>query len=222
MIPDSTVSGIHCKIYAYVSFLNSARHFMRATRAAYNLVMAALWSHCKTYHRTVSTLTGQGYARPRYYSWTAIPYRSRPEVRHLDIHYLYARLTYMDAEFECMHALTAPPQRVHFFDPTPRDDEVMKTKVRGTPPSSPSWTYHHCQHIGHYLLTSHCLGSGSFATVHLGMDSGSSSYKQVACKIIKRKKGQKMDKLMKEVRILTALYHVRSFLFSFCHADTSR
>ncbi|GJE87570.1 kinase-like protein [Phanerochaete sordida] len=39
------------------------------------------------------------------------------------------------------------------------------------------------------------------------MDSNNASYKQVACKIIKRKKGQKMDKLMKEVRILTALDH---------------
>ncbi|KIP12573.1 hypothetical protein PHLGIDRAFT_39021, partial [Phlebiopsis gigantea 11061_1 CR5-6] len=57
------------------------------------------------------------------------------------------------------------------------------------------------------LLTSHCLGSGSFATVHLGMDSGHPSYKQIACKIIKRKKHQQMDKMMKEVRILTSLNH---------------
>ena len=70
------------------------------------------------------------------------------------------------------------------------------------------------QQIGRYLLTSHCLGSGSFATVHLAMASGSASYKQVACKIIKRKKDQKMEKMMKEVRILTALNHVRSIAIS--------
>lgn len=87
--------------------------------------------------------------------------------------------------------MLSAPQRTHFFDPTPRSDEVMKTKQ-----------------IGQYLLTSHCLGSGSFATVHLGMDSGHPSYKQVACKIIKKKKNQRMDKMMKEVRILTALNHV--------------
>lgn len=32
------------------------------------------------------------------------------------------------AEFECVHVLCSP-QRAHFFDPTPRSDEVMKTKV---------------------------------------------------------------------------------------------
>ena len=40
------------------------------------------------------------------------------------------------------------------------------------------------------------------------MDSGSSIYKQVACKIIKKKKNQEMEKMMKEVRILTTLNHV--------------
>lgn len=58
------------------------------------------------------------------------------------------------------------------------------------------------------MLTTHCLGTGSFATVHLGMDASHSSYKQVACKIIKKKKDQKIEKLMKEVRILTGLNHV--------------
>ena len=67
----------------------------------------------------------------------------------------------------------------------------------------------HIQHIGHYILTSHCLGTGSFASVHLGMDASRSSYRQVACKVIKKKKDQKLDKMMKEVRILTGLNHVR-------------
>ena len=59
------------------------------------------------------------------------------------------------------------------------------------------------------MLTTHCLGTGSFATVHLGMDVSQSTYKQVACKIMKRKKDQRLEKMMKEVRILTGLNHVR-------------
>jgi meiosis-specific serine/threonine-protein kinase MEK1 len=69
----------------------------------------------------------------------------------------------------------------------------------------------HCytQIIGQYVLTNHCLGSGSFATVHLGLDTTHRFYKQVACKIIKKKKDSKGEKMMKEVRILKGLNHVR-------------
>ncbi len=73
--------------------------------------------------------------------------------------------------------------------------------------------------LGRYLLTSHCLGSGSFAIVHLAMDFSRQSSKQVACKIIKKKKDQKLEKLMKEVRILTGLDHVRD-LFACSHILT--
>lgn len=64
------------------------------------------------------------------------------------------------------------------------------------------------QRIDNYVLTTHCLGTGSFATVHLGMDVSQTTYKQVACKIMKRKKDQRLEKMMKEVRILTDLNHV--------------
>lgn len=53
---------------------------------------------------------------------------------------------------------------------------------------------------------SHCLGSGSFATVHLAMDT--SAFKQVACKCIKRKSNDKIGKIKKEVDILLTLSHV--------------
>ena len=52
--------------------------------------------------------------------------------------------------------------------------------------------------------------SGSFASVHLAVDGCRSSYRQVACKIIKKKKDIKLEKMMKEVRILTGLNHVCS------------
>ena len=53
---------------------------------------------------------------------------------------------------------------------------------------------------------SHCLGSGSFAQVHLAMDT--SAFKQVACKCIKRKSSDKIEKIRKEVDILLDISHV--------------
>ncbi|KAI0347832.1 kinase-like protein [Trametopsis cervina] len=93
-------------------------------------------------------------------------------------------------KFQCVHTVRREEERVHFLDPTPRMDSPKKTKT-----------------VGSYILTDHCLGSGSFATVHLGLDSTQKVYKQVACKIIKKKKDSKTDKMMKEVRILTGLNH---------------
>ena len=60
---------------------------------------------------------------------------------------------------------------------------------------------------------SHCLGSGSFAQVHLAMDT--SAFKQVACKCIRRKSSDKIEKIRKEVDILLNLTHV-SWVFISC------
>jgi meiosis-specific serine/threonine-protein kinase MEK1 len=57
-----------------------------------------------------------------------------------------------------------------------------------------------------YVLTSHCLGSGSFATVHLAVDTA--AHRQVACKSIRTKKEGDLAKVMKEYTILMALHHV--------------
>jgi meiosis-specific serine/threonine-protein kinase MEK1 len=62
------------------------------------------------------------------------------------------------------------------------------------------------QRIGDFVVTSHSLGSGSFATVHLAMDRR--RRRQVACKIIKAKNGKEVSSLFKEVDILTAVQHV--------------
>ncbi|KAI0963960.1 hypothetical protein AcW1_000896 [Taiwanofungus camphoratus] len=91
-------------------------------------------------------------------------------------------------KFECVHVQKLPSQKANIFDPTPPREPSLKTK-----------------RIGRYLVTSHCLGSGTFATVHLAMDA--SAHRQVACKTIKRKSNDKIDKVMKEVNILIALNH---------------
>jgi serine/threonine protein kinase len=62
------------------------------------------------------------------------------------------------------------------------------------------------QKIGDFIVTSHSLGTGSFATVHLAMDH--QKHRQVACKIIKAKNGKEVSSLMKEVDILSAVQHV--------------
>ncbi|KAL4241822.1 protein kinase superfamily protein [Abortiporus biennis] len=63
------------------------------------------------------------------------------------------------------------------------------------------------QSIGRWVVTSQALGSGTFATVRLAMDTSQSAHKQVACKTIKRKKTSKQSTIMKEVQILGALNH---------------
>lgn len=67
--------------------------------------------------------------------------------------------------------------------------------------------------IGRYTVTSHCLGSGSFATVHLALDIA--EHRQVACKMIRTRKEGEMSKVWKEVRILMALDHVSAVLVAF-------
>ncbi|KAI0715375.1 kinase-like protein [Earliella scabrosa] len=91
-------------------------------------------------------------------------------------------------KFECIVLHKEPEQKVNIFDPTPPPQASLKTK-----------------RIDRYLVTSHCLGSGSFATVHLAMDT--SAFRQVACKCIKRKSSDKVDKIRKEVDILLNINH---------------
>ncbi|KAJ1307507.1 hypothetical protein OPQ81_001606 [Rhizoctonia solani] len=70
-----------------------------------------------------------------------------------------------------------------------------------TPPQRPKE-----RTAGNYVITSHTLGSGHFATVHLGFDSA--RQRQVACKTIKACKGAEvMKEVMKEIKILSSLNH---------------
>ncbi|KIJ21928.1 hypothetical protein PAXINDRAFT_63847, partial [Paxillus involutus ATCC 200175] len=75
------------------------------------------------------------------------------------------------------------------------------TRPSQTVPSQP----HSFKDLGRYLITSHCLGTGSYATVHLALDT--SAHRQVACKIIRRKEGSDLKKEMKEATLLMALHH---------------
>ena len=69
------------------------------------------------------------------------------------------------------------------------------------------------QYIGNYVVTSQCLGSGSFATVNLAIDPA--RYRQVACKSIRTKRDYDVDQVMKEVRILMTLKHVSDIIVLF-------
>ncbi|KAG6890735.1 hypothetical protein C0992_013118 [Termitomyces sp. T32_za158] len=70
-----------------------------------------------------------------------------------------------------------------------------------TPPAQPAH-----KRIGNYIVTSQCLGSGSFATVHLALDPV--KRRQVACKSIRTKRDHDVGQVMKEVRILMTIRHV--------------
>ncbi|KAH8998816.1 kinase-like protein [Lactarius hatsudake] len=89
-------------------------------------------------------------------------------------------------KFRCHHLRAQCRERTSIFDPTPPTQPTQKK-------------------IGNFIVTSHSLGSGSFATVHLAMDCH--KRRQVACKIIKAKSGKEVSSLMKEVDILTAVQH---------------
>ncbi|KAI9513077.1 kinase-like protein [Russula earlei] len=94
-------------------------------------------------------------------------------------------------KFKCIHLRAPCRERTSIFDPTP--------------PTQPAQKVEKHQRIGDFVVTSHSLGSGSFATVHLAMDRR--KRRQVACKIIKAKSGKEISNLMKEVDILTAVQH---------------
>ncbi|KAI0095099.1 kinase-like protein [Irpex rosettiformis] len=154
VVQDTTVSAIHCKIYAI--------------RSSQGGIMVS----CQDLSSNGLLLNGMRIRK------TCVL------IRDGDFLQIGSR------KFRCKHTVKNEDQRLHFFDPTPQPDSPSRTKV-----------------IGQYILTNHCLGSGSFATVHLGLDTTYRSSKQVACKIIKKKKDANMDKMMKEVRILKGLNH---------------
>ncbi|KAH8991926.1 kinase-like protein [Lactarius akahatsu] len=93
-------------------------------------------------------------------------------------------------KFRCHHLRAQCRERTSIFDPTPPTQPTQKVEF---------------PKIGNFIVTSHSLGSGSFATVHLAMDCH--KRRQVACKIIKAKSGKEVSSLMKEVDILTAVQH---------------
>ncbi|KAF9015558.1 kinase-like domain-containing protein, partial [Cyathus striatus] len=92
--------------------------------------------------------------------------------------------------FTCIHMWKESKEKLTIFEPTPPSEP----KYKACPGS-----------IGSYIVTSQCLGAGSFATVHLAIDP--QNHRQVACKSIRTKRAQEIEQVMKEVRILMTLKH---------------
>lgn len=120
--------------------------------------------------------------------------------------------------FKCIHLRTQCIERTSIFDPTPPTQPAQKVEFYDVALFSDDIPEKH-QKIGDFVVTSHSLGSGSFATVHLAMDR--LEHRQVACKIIKAKHGKDVSSLMKEVDILTAVHHVWFSLFPVSHPNVS-
>ncbi|KAF7339801.1 Chromatin remodeling factor mit1 [Mycena venus] len=93
--------------------------------------------------------------------------------------------------FTCQHIWKDRVDKLELFDPTP---PPLAQKAR-------------TMTIGKYLVTSQKLGSGSFATVHLALDTSRTTRRQVACKTIRKKKGCDMRQVFKEISILNGLQH---------------
>ncbi|KAF9447792.1 kinase-like protein [Macrolepiota fuliginosa MF-IS2] len=89
-------------------------------------------------------------------------------------------------EFTCHHITREPQEKLTIFDPTPPPQAAQKR-------------------LGKYIVTSQCLGTGSFATVHLALDP--TRHRQVACKSIRTRKDNEVEQVMKEVKILMKLKH---------------
>ena len=103
-----------------------------------------------------------------------------------------------------MFSFKTPREKTHIFEPTPPIETAQKVLALISSANAPLTC--RGKTIGKYTVTSHCLGSGSFATVHLAFDRV--NYRQVACKTIKTKKEREVNKVYKEVGILTGLDHV--------------
>ncbi|KAG1871034.1 kinase-like protein [Suillus tomentosus] len=81
----------------------------------------------------------------------------------------------------------------------------LHEKHASQPSQSQTQSYKVTTDLGRFLITSHCLGSGSYATVQLALDT--TGHQQAACKIIRRKEGSDLRKEMKEATLLMNLHH---------------
>ena len=112
--------------------------------------------------------------------------------------------------FTCVHIWKEHPEKLTLFEPTPPSRPAHKVLSY---PKTFFVLSSVCQYIGNYIVTSQCLGSGSFATVNLAIDPA--RYRQVACKSIRTKRDYDVDQVMKEVRILMTLKHVSDIIVLF-------
>jgi meiosis-specific serine/threonine-protein kinase MEK1 len=115
-----------------------------------------------------------------------------------------------------VHIWKEHPEKLTLFEPTPplRPAHKVLSYPKTFFALISVWQY-----IGNYVVTSQCLGSGSFATVNLAIDPA--RYRQVACKSIRTKRDYDVDQVMKEVRILMTLKHVSDIIVLFIVLVTS-
>ncbi|KAJ3933543.1 MAG: kinase-like protein [Lentinula lateritia] len=153
VIPDSSVSGLHCTIFA--------------VRSPSGGVIVS----CQDSSKNGIILNGHRIKK------TSVILMNGDSIRIPD-----------SLTFTCTHVWKDPVEKISVFDPTPPPQPARK-------------------HIGHYVVTSQCLGSGSFATVHLALSMDRRC--QVACKSIRTKKGHRdeLGQVMKEIKILMGLNH---------------
>ena len=109
--------------------------------------------------------------------------------------------------FQCLHVWKEPQEKTNLFDPTPppqRGPGQIKHKVGDCPDVFGRSDYP--QNMGQYIVTSKCLGSGAFATVHLAIDP--SNHRQVACKTICARRKKDKRQVLLEVEMLKRVRHV--------------
>ncbi|KZS95789.1 kinase-like protein [Sistotremastrum niveocremeum HHB9708] len=110
--------------------------------------------------------------------------------------------------FTC-HILKVPLRpKAHLFDPTPPVKPAHKVALIPFLDFLTSLA----QVVGKYKIQSHCLGTGSFASVFLAIDS--ENYRQVACKTLNIRPHPKQSapeaekkKVLKEANLLKSLCH---------------
>ncbi|KAL1738660.1 kinase-like domain-containing protein, partial [Schizophyllum fasciatum] len=93
--------------------------------------------------------------------------------------------------FQCVHVWKEPQEKTNLFDPTP-------------PPQRGLAEVKH-KNMAQYIVTSKCLGSGAFATVHLAIDPA--NHRQVACKTICARRKKDKKQVLLEVEMLKRVRH---------------
>lgn len=136
-----------------------------------------------------------------------IPSKSMYRFRTLFPYLALTSLT-IKLAFRCVHLIHAPLQKHSPFDSTPTSEISSVVRFISTTCLRP-YAHITCKTIGRFSVTSHTLGCGSFATVHLAIDTR--AHRQVACKVLTLRNIRNkhdMEQIKKEIDILAALDHV--------------
>ena len=114
--------------------------------------------------------------------------------------------------FTCMHICKEHGDKLTIFYPSPLLQPVQEVSNLWLMFVVDILFLTSVKRIGGYIVTSQCLGTGSFAKVHLAVDP--TRHRQVACKSIRADREYDVRQVRKEVRILMALRHVSQQCYS--------